>query len=47
MLVLFCFLFFKIGFSVALNPILELALVDWAGLELTEIHLSLPLECWN
>ena len=29
------------GFSVALGPILELALVDQAGLKLTEILLSL------
>ena len=35
----------KLGFSVALEPILELALVDQAGLELTEICLSLPPEC--
>ncbi|CAO2592761.1 hypothetical protein LEMLEM_LOCUS6929 [Lemmus lemmus] len=27
------------GFSVALEPVLELALGDQAGLELTEIHL--------
>ncbi|KAH0517799.1 RING finger protein 17 [Microtus ochrogaster] len=30
------------GFSVALEPVLELALVDQAGLELTEIRLPLP-----
>ena len=30
------------GFSVALEPVLQLALVDQAGLELTEIRLPLP-----
>ncbi len=47
-----CFLFFFVflfcfsrqGFSVALEPVLELALVDQAGLELTEIRLPLPPE---
>ena len=34
-----CFDFPRHGFSVALGPILELALVDQAGLEFTEIHL--------
>ena len=29
-------------FSVALEHVLELALVDQAGLKLTEIHLCLP-----
>ncbi|ERE86443.1 dol-P-Man:Man(7)GlcNAc(2)-PP-Dol alpha-1,6-mannosyltransferase isoform 1 [Cricetulus griseus] len=33
------------GFSVALEAVLELALVDQAGLELTEICLPLPPEC--
>ncbi|KAH0503440.1 Girdin [Microtus ochrogaster] len=33
------------GFSVALEPILELALIDQAGLELTEIFLPLPPKC--
>ena len=42
---LFCFP--RQGFSVALEPVLELALVDQAGLELTEIRLPLPPECWN
>ena len=32
------------GFSVALKPVLELALIDQAGLELTEICLLLPPE---
>ena len=38
----FFFLFLRQSFSVVLKPVLELALVDQAGLELTEIHLSLP-----
>ena len=38
--VLFCFS--RQGFPVALEPVLELALVDYAGLKLTEIHLPLP-----
>ena len=33
------------GFSVVLEPVLELALVAQAGLELTEIRLPLPPEC--
>ena len=45
------FLFFLVfprqGFSVVLEPVLELALVDQAGLELTEICLPLPPECWD
>ena len=43
--VLFCFGFSRQGFSVALEPVLELALVDQAGLKLTEIRLPLPPEC--
>ena len=46
-LFVFCF-FFQFstqGFSVALGPILKLALVDQAGLELTEILLPLLPEC--
>ena len=44
----FFFWFFKIGFLfVALELILELALVDQAGLKLTEICLPLPPKCWN
>ena len=43
----FSFFFFKIGFSVALEPALELALVDQIGLEFTEIRLPLPPEGWN
>ena len=30
-----------------LEAVLELALVDQAGLELTEIQLPLPPECWD
>ena len=33
------------GFSVALEPVLELALIDQDGLELTEIYLPLPSKC--
>ncbi|EGV96176.1 hypothetical protein I79_005859 [Cricetulus griseus] len=48
---LFCFVLFfgfsRQGFSVALEAVLELALVDQAGLELTEIRLPLPPECWD
>ena len=43
----FFFYFSRQGFSVALEPVLELALVDQAGLELTKIHLPLPPECWD
>ena len=39
---LFVFCFSRHGFFVVLEPILELALIDQAGLELTEIHLPLP-----
>ena len=35
------------GISVALEPVLELVLVDRAGLELTEIRLPLPTEFWD
>ena len=41
------FRFSRQGFSVALEPVLELALVDQPGLELTEIYLPLPPECWD
>ena len=44
---LFLFLFLETGFCVALKPVLELALVEQAGLELTEICLPLPPECWD
>ena len=43
----FFFGFLRQGFSVALEAVLELALVDQAGLELTEIRLPLPPECWD
>ena len=39
--------FSRQGFSVALEPALELALVDQSGLKLTEICLPLPPECWD
>ena len=39
--------FLRQGFSVALEPALELALVDQAGLELTDTHLPLSPECWD
>ena len=35
------------GFFVALEPVLELALVNQAGLELTKIPLPLPPEYWD
>ena len=46
---LYCFVSSRQGFSIALEPVLELAVVDQAGLKLTEIHLPLPLllECWD
>ena len=43
----FFFGFSRQGFSVVLEPVLELTLVDQAGLELTEIRLPLPLKCWD
>ena len=42
---LFCFS--KKGFLCVALAVLEVALVDQAGLELTEIRLSLPPECWD
>ena len=39
--------FIQVKVSLALEPVLELALVDQAGLELTEFHLPLPSECWD
>ena len=38
---------FRDRVSVALEPVLELALVDHFGLELTEICLLLPHKCWD
>ena len=43
----FFFNFSRQGFSVVLEPVLQLALVDQAGLKLTEICLPLPPECWD
>ena len=45
---LFCFVFCfsRQGFSVALKPVLELALVAQAG-QLTEIHAPLTPKCWD
>ena len=37
----------KHGKDEALKPVLELPLVGQVGLELTEIHLPLPPECWD
>ena len=50
--VLFVFVCFGFGFlrqdfAVALEPVLELVLVDQASLKLTEICLPLPPECWD
>ena len=40
--------FFETGFLCRfLVPVLELALLDLAGLELTEIRLPLPPDCWD
>ena len=33
--------------SLTVLAVLEIAFVDQAGLELTEIHLPLPPECWD
>ena len=33
--------------GLALEPVLELTVVDQAGLELTDILLLLPPECWD
>ena len=41
------YFFLRQGFSVDLESVLELALVDQAGLKLAEIHLPLPPECWD
>ena len=37
------FFFLRQGFSVALEPVLELTSIDQVSLELTNIHLCLPL----
>ena len=39
--------FLRQGFSVALEPVLELFSVDQASLDLTEISLPLPPKCWD
>ena len=48
---LFSFFFFfgfsRQGFAVALESVLELALVDQTDPALTEIRLPLPPECWD
>ena len=44
---LVCFCFSETGFPVALEPVLELALVDQAALELTEIILPLRSKYWD
>ena len=49
-LFLFICLFFDFlnkGFSLALEPVLELALVSQAGLEFIEICPPLPPKCWD
>ena len=43
----FLFGFLRHGFSVTLECVLKLVLVDQADLEFTEIHLSLPPNCWD
>ena len=43
----FFFGFSRQRFSVVSEAVLELALVDQAGLEVTEIHLPLPPKCWD
>ena len=45
---IFGFLLFEIGLlCVTALAVLELALVDQAGLEHTEILLPLPAKCWD
>ena len=39
--------FSRQGLSVALEPVRELAVVGQTGLEITEICLPLPSECWD
>ena len=41
-----CFCFSRQGFSVALEPVQDLTIIDQTGLELIEIHLPLPPKCW-
>ena len=40
-------MFWGQSFYVAFEPVLEVALVEGAGLKLTEICLPLPPKCWN
>ena len=48
MFLFYLFIYFsRQGFSVALEAVLELALVDQVGLKLTEIHLPLSPEYWD
>ena len=44
---LFNFGFSRQGLSIALEPVLKLAFLAQAGLELTEIRLPLFPECWD
>ena len=45
--VFLCCIFMRQGFSVALESVLELSLVDHAGLEIPESLQPLPLEFWD
>ena len=48
--VLFCFIFvllFETGFLCSFGACPRTCSVDQAGLKLTEIHLSLPSQCWD
>ncbi|KAM7317276.1 hypothetical protein ACRRTK_023578 [Alexandromys fortis] len=42
-----CCLFFEIGFLCGFGACPGTSSVDQAGLELTEIRLPLPPECWD
>ena len=44
---IFIFIYFQDSFSVALEPVLGLALVGQAGPELTEMLLPLPPKRWD
>ena len=46
-IIIFIFIFLRPSFTVALEPVLELALVEQSGLELTKIYPPLPAECWD
>ena len=43
----FVFGFLRVGFTVALEVVLDLVHVDQAGLAITEMCLPLSLECWD